>query len=218
MDKPDVVLFNRRVEAMNAFTCPIRGDISRADAVVLNHYARLSPGAIIECGCGGSTFILAGSTGKGVVTFENNPDYMQEITALVEQHEAELRSCPRFELIDYQNVAEASQRLRDEVKRMGATLAFVDGYSRELCFAALWQALPVGAIVMIHDSRMDRGHMAPLMTRAVFPVWDEVLAIRPNYLASNICVVEKGCRVKYENWNLTETENNREFTPWSPSS
>jgi len=38
------------------------------------------------------------------------------------------------------------------------------------------------------------------------------------WLASNICVVEKGCRVKYENWNLTETENNREFTPWSPSS
>jgi hypothetical protein len=200
---------------INPYTFPIKGDISRADAVVLCLEARKASRAVFEFGVGGSTILLSGSTNLPLVSFEHSSEWLERTKTNITMYQKHLMVTPQFEQVSYQqeHLDKTRARVAELLLKYKPSFVFLDGeidppyFCRPYCFDIVFPLLSVGSTIMIHDFRRpnDQRSMAPMFLKYM----NEIESIFPNYLQSNMCLIKKGEKVAWENWNVTEGHNHR---------
>lgn len=190
------------------YTCRIRGDISRADAVVLSREAERCPTTIIEFGPGGSTLILAESSMMcSVISYEHHKDWIDHVQRHLLQ-DFVYASRISLECINYTDT-ESMNSLSYTLERLRPALIFIDGNYRQQAFEIAFPFVPVGGVILLHDSRnaaIRDAHYWP----GIKSFWRHLESIEPSYLGSNMIRIVKGPQRDYENWNDTEHDNNRD--------
>lgn len=172
------------------------GDISNADAALLERYARRSR-AILEFGVGGSTQVIAQSLRKGArfISIDTSAEWIQTTRTRL----AKLGVADRCSFIPYATWATTKGRF---------DFIFVDGaFKDRRTFAlAAWPRLVVGGHMLFHDTRRakDIENVLALITAR----FEEIGAVHFNKPAqrrtSNITVIQKKQRETRENWRRVE--------------
>jgi predicted O-methyltransferase YrrM len=179
---------------------PYIGDISKADAEVLNQCARKYAN-ILEFGCGASTQVIAASAGISLVTSIDTDQGWIEKTignlALLE-----IKKEVTFLTYDtFMSMVKDGKRDFDFI--------FVDGVdSLRRTFAIdIWPYLVAGGIMAFHDTRRAHDFRNVLEVLAQFQ--NEVGTVEFNCQHSNITIVQKNAPEPYDNWQITENKQ-----PW----
>lgn len=170
------------------------GDLSHADAALLEEYARGAT-RILEFGSGGSTQVFAQAAPQGarIVSVDTEQEWIDKTRA----HLANIPGASAVEFWVYDGWREAAGAERFD-------LVFVDGFSplRGEFAAAAWGYLEVGGHLLVHDTRW------PIYARVVLEVvadrFLEVERLEPNERGSNISVVARGRREPFEDWHSME--------------
>jgi len=188
----------------NAYTCPIRGKLSRADTVVLAMECRKAK-TIYEFGIGASTYLIHqnASCDSKLVHTETEQFWIDEVkTRLPEM----LRGCKstRDWVID---------KIEDDHNFDGDDgiydLIFVDGFHamRPLALRKLWLQLRIGGVMLVHDGRHPRE--INQVHEFLKDRWLEIESFSPTYNHSNMMRLVK-CEVQHlADWTQTEKGNNR---------
>lgn len=199
---------------INPYIFPIKGDISRADAVVLSHEAQKAHSAVFEFGLGGSTIFLAGSTQLPFITFEHDAEWIKRTQINLNLYRDHLLTETQIEEISYFDLDALKDKLENLIKKYRPSLVFIDGEdwrqfgnARPTAFNLVFPLLDVGSKILIHDFRRDLEHniFSPIFAKHM----NSIESIMPNYRQSNICLVVKGSEMKHTNWNEVEKIDNR---------
>ena len=204
---------------LNPFTCQIKGDLSRADFVVLTQLCRGKD--VVEYGAGGSTLLFA-QIAKSVVTYETKPEWFDRVTKFLDQVPDKVCD-PEVRFLE-------ETRDGSSVKGLSQScdVLFDDGWAmmRPAFLLEFWQDVRECAI--LHDTRATyAGNVLKMFLDAYEKPYDKekwtwppnhylasLKSIDWNYLESNMAVLHKrNCSLYWENWNGTESENNR--VKWS---
>lgn len=198
----------------NPYTYPIKGDISRADAVVLYEEASKTPGTITEFGPGGSTIFLAMS-GRVVTTYEHDEKWLNKIKENIKAYSVQFRKycTPKVLVnkIDYSDKRAVDMAVVDATTM--SRFFYIDGkreYRKIVMDHVLKQATP-GTVVLYHDCySLEHQETFFKMAQKYFSKIDR---IDFKYRKSNMMRLVVGEERKYENWNNTEASNHR--VPWN---
>jgi predicted RNA methylase len=190
---------------INPYVFPIKGDISRADVVVLYEMARKVNGPILEFGVGGSTIILAASTDGKVISVENELSWTNRTRNNLELYG--LKHKVKFIQVDYKQKSSVPYKSLMDNK---PELIYIDSLSntRPDTFHAIFPLAAKGTEFLIHDCR-NRG-----CTNMFMDIFKEhsndIEFIYPCYRESNMFYIRKTYNErKYVNWNVEEAGNNR---------
>lgn len=169
------------------------GDLSRADALLLAHYASTAM-RIVEFGAGGSTQILAQAAvpEATIVSLDTNLQWIERTRLLCAKLSITREIC-------YYPYSTWQPQMTGPID-----LAFVDGHSQyRLEFARqVWKVLQVGGILLFHDTRRLRD--VHNVTRLIEENHCEVGTVLFNHQSSNITVVHKKVAEPYVNWHKVE--------------
>ena len=196
------------------------GDLSRADARILAHYASTA-GVILEFGVGGSTQIFAQalSANGRVLTIDTDVEWIKITRARLRRLGATIAKRVTFFLI---HAGEVREVLGDDTLALafdvvssasGVDLVFVDGVDHLRRSFALdtWNGLKNGGVMLFHDTRRPSDQTNVL--DVVAARYNEIRSITLNEAvdgeSSNISVITKKISEPYVDWNLTE-----ERPPW----
>lgn len=169
------------------------GDLSEADALLLERYSRTAQ-AVLEFGAGGSTQIIAQSLASRATftTIETEAGWI----SATRDRLARLGVSSRCRFLSYERRSESTGAL---------DLIFVDGrWPLRRAFATeAWSRLVPNGRMLFHDTRRLRDVENVLaLTRAFYT---EVANIQFNEDSSNITVLTKRARpLPYENWRTVE--------------
>lgn len=177
------------------------GDLSEADAALLERYAGRAR-SVLEFGAGGSTQIIAQAMpARGTLTtVETDPQW----TALTTDRLRKLGVAPdRCTFTRY-------EEWRKSLRKRAFDLVFVDGLAGERGRFALnaWPLLSFGGFMLFHDTRRakDIANVATLFQRH----FESIGEIRVNESiagrTSNITAVRRKPRERYVNWKRTEAK------------
>jgi len=201
-------------QPINPYVFPIKGDLSRADAVVLSHEAQHAHGSVFEFGLGGSTIFIAGSTSLPFITFEHDEGWTARTRTNLALYQEHLLTEPQIETISYRDQDSLKRKVEGLIQRYKPSLVFIDGedwgqigVARPTAFNLVFPLLGVGSRILIHDFRRDLEHnlFSPIFAQHM----NSIKAIMPNYRQSNMCLVIKGPEMRHVNWNETEAMDNR---------
>lgn len=177
---------------------PFLGDLSRADALVLTHFAHTAK-AILEFGAGGSTQIFAqvAPLDTPIVCIETDLAWIER----TRKNLARLGIVPdRVTFLSFPANGSDLSHMFD--------LVFDDGVDElRLHFAKLaWSQIVIGGNLLFHDTRRqtDMINVFSLVNNHFL----EVAEIVVNLHGSNITRVVKKIAEPYEDWNVAE---NREL-------
>jgi len=176
---------------LNPYVCPIEGDLSRADVVVLTMLCRGR--RVIEFGIGGSTIILS-QICTDVISYEHEPIWIERFRPM---------------LNDIVTVREINKN--DELKSKGehADVLFIDGHSN-LRWKALIEFWPYVNVVLLHDTRMPYAANCLIKFFERESHYKYLAHIEWNYLESNMAVLwKRPFPLEHEDWKVTEAGNNR---------
>jgi len=199
---------------INPYIFPIKGDISRADAVVLSHEAQKAHNAVFEFGLGGSTIFLAGSTQLPLITFEHDTEWIKRTQINLNLYRDHLLVEPQIEEISYLDLDALKNKVENLIQKYHPSLVFIDGedwgqigIARPTAFNLVFSLLDVGSKILIHDFRRDLEHrlFSPIFAKHM----NGIESIMPNYRQSNMCLVVKGNEMHHVNWNEVEKIDNR---------
>ncbi len=199
---------------LNPYICPIDGDLSRADTVVLVQLCRKKH--VVEYGVGASTILLA-QVAKSLISFDTDLAWIEKVEAKLEG--MELACKPRFLHIDKE---------LQGLPKYECDVLFDDGHTcHRPRFLQQYWIEHIREAVILHDARTT---YAPNIIKAMLDWYDaenfvkerDIWPLNP-YTASlsridwcpaesNMVVLHKrNCVLKYENWNVTEKESNRDW-------
>lgn len=185
---------------------PIKGDISRKDAIVLFREASLS-NCIFEFGMGGSTIILS-FTPTTLYSFESDKTWYARTTENIQLYSEKL-DIP----INYNKYFLVKNYKEEQIVTMFNThkpsFIFLDCevLARFYLLDTLFPLSAPGTVFLIHDSR--RKGEAKQITNFVRENFNHISCVYPVYRESNSCKIIKGNPLPYEDWNITEKDDNR---------
>ena len=185
---------------MNIYTCPIKGDLSRADAVILVEYA--TGKKVLEVGVGGSTVLLSMFNTQPVISFDNNKEWIDRTQSNLNTYSGFLKSKATIRYSDdYSNI---HKHFYEDIH-----FVFIDCEPRYRwkCFDLLFNKAATGTIFMFHDSATD--YVKDLVLKALTQYYFRIASIEQHIRGSNMSCIIKGEKKVYENWNNTEKHNNR---------
>ncbi len=201
----------------NPYTCPIEGDLSRADVVALTLLCRGKD--VVEFGVGGSTILLS-QIAKSVVTFDTKEVWVERTKETLKT--ITNKTCePDIKPI----LAETHDG--SSVKGIGfpCDVLFSDGWAamRSYFILEFWKYIRECAIT--HDTRaIYAGNVLKRFIDAYNPAFkgsqkypwgynpylSSLKSIEWNYLESNCCILTKrNTTLIWEDWKKTEKDNNR---------
>lgn len=174
------------------------GDVSEADAAVLQLYGLSAKKGIVEFGVGASTQILARASKVPFVSVETDPAWIERTKENFDLLGIDREKVTYLDLF-HGGLVEDAKKVLDG----GADLVFVDGApSHRILFARLfWPLLVAGGKLVFHDARTVEGARA---WEFLAEVIDEISRVEMCPIASNMLVVEKRPRIHYEDWNVAE--------------
>jgi predicted O-methyltransferase YrrM len=198
---------------MNPYIYPIKGDLARADIVVLQQLASKSHTSIFEFGVGGSSLILSKASDVPIVSFDDSTEWMERTKknlstqASMDPHTQFAKHEHELILITYPDKLIASM-----FKAKKPDLLFVDS-NPSFRFELLKEAVSLmttrvgGGIVLLHDTRRDSEY--GMISNIVKQYGPNMRSIHINHLKSNMTIFEIGKAYPYVNWNEEEAGNNR---------
>lgn len=169
------------------------GDLSRADASLLEHYASEAK-RVLEFGVGGSTQIIAQSMRDGAEFFSLDTD--PAWIALTQRTLKRLGVEQRVQMTAYDEWDPARLDNLDLIFDDGADLLRKDFAFRS------FPALKVGGVMLWHDTRRSQDIQNVLDFIAHH--FNQISSISLNESGSNITVVRKKTAEPYVDWNLVE--------------
>ena len=202
----------------NPYTCPIYGDLSRADVVALTLLCRNKN--VVEFGVGGSTILLS-QVAKSVITFDTKEVWVNRTKKF-------LKNIPNKTCDSY--FRPVIEEKHDGSSVLGLStpcdVLFSDGWAamRGHFILEFWNDIKECAIT--HDTRSPyAGNVVKMLFNAydkklnkengyiwgVNPHTASLKSIEWNYLESNCCVFfKRNTLLIWEDWKKTEANNNRE--------
>lgn len=189
------------------------GDLSKADAEVLEHYARKQPQAILEFGVGGSTQIFAQCmTGKDshLDTVDTSEHWIKRT-----QRNLEKLGIGERENIQFHLWEPFFTSLRVPTQQYG--LIFNDGlHTHRPVFAQkTWALLKPGGYMLFHDTRLHEYFMYVL--EIVQKAWGNIDWVEFNTEDSNISIIKKASKSQaYVDWNKAEGNASWKFGQGEP--
>ena len=188
------------------YTFPIKGDISREDAVILAH--AVCNKTVLEAGMGGSTLIMSAFGGSGKLTsLEDKKEWYKRTSRNVRLYKSKdaLDITPKLILTQ-----DMKGWIEDQTSEFD--VAFIDcnkDFRLEVSLAA-WEKLVLGGKLIIHDGRAQFGMdltgslCKELLRRKTL---DSIVFCPDN---SNCVIFTKRVqKARRYNWNRTQKENNR---------
>ena len=191
----------------NPYVFPIKGDISRADAILMFTEANKRKGTIMEFGPGGSTIFL-GASGNHVMSFEHDEGWIARVKANVSAYKKTLRQLNvDVHSINY-NIGLGGQIFK-YISSERPFLYLVDGItvSRKTVLEYLLEAGRQGDVILYHDSRTG-GHQR-IITDLLYKYFNKLESCYFNCGRSNTTKIVIGEELDYVNWNNEERGNNR---------
>ncbi len=199
---------------LNPYICPIDGDLSRADTVVLTQLCRNKH--VIEYGVGGSTVLLA-QVAKSVLSYETKPVWAER--AREQLAEVSNKTCePIIHIIGEKHDGSSVEGIGRQ-----CDVLFSDGWAamRGAFVVEFWPYIRDCAIT--HDTRatyaanvVKHFFNSFLPTDKSVNIWGHpysasLRTIEWNYMESNMCVLfKRNCELLWEDWKKTEAGNNRQ--------
>lgn len=179
-------------------TVVIQGDLSRRDAEVLLELCQDK--AVVEFGVGGSTLLIA-RVASSLRSYDTSSEWLGRTAARIRQIEPELSCIPEFTLV--KDVADSIPECE---------VLFIDGRGDDR-FKWL-KFFPRCNVLICHDSLGDTGGHGPTLYHVMAELFKDRDCVEHleradfHYKDSNMVVVySRPEPIKYQNWNLTETEN-----------
>lgn len=182
---------------LNPYVYQTKGDLSKADVVVLTLLCRGK--RVVEYGVGGSTILLS-NIAKSVVSYDTDPAWIEKIK-------------PQAPNVEYRLLEKTPQK----IEGFECDVLFDDGWSvlRDQFLLGFWHYIKDCAI--LHDGRMTyAGNCVKKFLDAFVvkngenklpdnPYTGSLKSIDWNWLESNMVVLHKrNCTLKYEDWKKTE--------------
>lgn len=195
--------------SINPYVFPIKGDISRSDAVNLYEEAIRSKSPIFEFGAGGSTIFLAAS-GKQIYCFEDTQKWIDRVERNIDlfssEYKLDLSVC--FNRISYTNNAWKKEVLED-IKSQVPSLYFVDGLTatRQPVLDLVLENANIGDVILIHDTRRPGDQR--VVTDMLNKYYNRIDSCQFNINRSNTTKIVVGDTLNYVNWNEDEYGNFR---------
>jgi predicted O-methyltransferase YrrM len=182
------------------------GDLSRADAELLERYASRA-GRVLEFGVGGSTQIIAQSLPPGAVfvSLDTDPAWI----AVTRERLGKLGVADRCRFVAHDEGWRAAV-IGDPPGAATFDLIFDDGIDELRRPFALesWPLLQPGGFMLFHDTRRfgDLVNVAWVMQTYFTEVEDVYVNQRVDGVSTNISVIKKKAAEPYVNWNHTENK------------
>jgi hypothetical protein len=181
------------------------GDLSRADAELLEQYA-VRARSVLEFGVGGSTHIIAQSIRAGAVFVSVDTD--RSWIDVTEERLRRLGVAERCRFLDYEGwmgAATAASPRFDLIFDDG-----VDAHRRAFALEA-WPLLEPGGFMIFHDTRRfaDFVNVAWVAQSYFEEVEDVYFNQRVGLVSSNMSVIRKKAREPYVDWRGVEGKE-----PW----
>jgi len=198
---------------INPYTFPIKGDISRADAVVLyqESFKRSDQGrTILEFGPGASTIFLAAG-GNSVHSLEHDSKWLDRIRKNIDLYKKKGIGLNVFaQSIDFEKgMKEADRQIKLSFQSFNPGIIYIDCLRsmRELVLDRSLEWAPAGTLIMYHDCFSPQhqetfGRMIPKYS-------NKIESVHFHYRGSNILKIEVGHTYGYQNWQQTENRNHR---------
>ncbi len=185
------------------------GDLSRADAELLAHYAR-GASHILEFGSGGSTQVLAQSSSPdaALISVETDLAWIQR----TQKNLARLSIHKQVHFVAYRewrSIANAKSSF---------DLIFNDGIDKFRRRFALetWPLLKVGGRLLFHDTRREKDFRNVLAL--VQKHFLEIASVGLNEAGSNITVITRKTLEPWVDWNVIEGRAKWEYGHAEPPS
>lgn len=195
---------------INPYVFPIKGDISRADAVTLYEEAtKVGQSYIMEFGIGGSTIFL-GLSYLPVIAVENEQGWINRVQRNVNLYNGKLPQKMNVEFLNV-NYGDTSwiTSVRQKIKRHRPRLYSIDCLTKmrgSVLDLVITEAHP-GDVILLHDTRSPTPHK--FITDNLLKHYNRIDTFQANLNNSNTSKITIKRETPYINWNQEEAGNNR---------